>query len=135
MYSAGHNRGRIAFATCANDRELTAHRHLGATAARNFIQIHYFGFIHPNGGRFARRPLRLEAMARIPDAYLWIAGEGPTAVFIRMGFGAISILAIFSGISGFIVGGMYVVIYNVLTGMTSGLELELGVNSLFGSGL
>ncbi len=53
-------------------------------------------------------------------------GPDPAAAFIGMGVGAIFILPIMYGIGGFIAGIIYAFIYNVLAGMTGGLEMEFG---------
>jgi hypothetical protein len=51
-------------------------------------------------------------------------GNSPTAAVLGMGVGAIIIAPIIYGIFGFIGGVVYAFIYNILSGMTGGLQME-----------
>jgi ABC-type antimicrobial peptide transport system permease subunit len=53
-----------------------------------------------------------------------INGGNPAAAAMGMGFGAIVFLPIVYGIFGFIGGVIYSFIYNILAGMTGGLQME-----------
>jgi ABC-type antimicrobial peptide transport system permease subunit len=51
-------------------------------------------------------------------------GNDPTAAVLGMGVGAIIFMPIAYGIFGFIGGVIYAFIYNLLAGMTGGLQME-----------
>lgn len=51
-------------------------------------------------------------------------GNDPTAAVLGMGVGAIIFMPIAYGIFGFIGGVVYAFIYNILSGMTGGLQME-----------
>jgi hypothetical protein len=51
-------------------------------------------------------------------------GNDPTAAVLGMGVGAIIVMPIAYGIFGFIGGVIYAFIYNILSGMTGGLQME-----------
>jgi len=51
-------------------------------------------------------------------------GNDPAAAVIGMGVGAIIFMPIVYGIFGFIGGVVYAFIYNILSGMTGGLQME-----------
>lgn len=51
-------------------------------------------------------------------------GANPVAAVMGMGVGAIIFLPIIYGIFGFIGGVIYAFIYNILAGMTGGLQME-----------
>lgn len=51
-------------------------------------------------------------------------GNNPTTAALGMGVGAIIFLPIAYGVFGFIGGVIYAFIYNILAGMTGGLQME-----------
>jgi hypothetical protein len=51
-------------------------------------------------------------------------GNDPTAAVLGMGVGVIIFMPITYGIFGFIGGVIYAFIYNILAGMTGGLQME-----------
>lgn len=50
----------------------------------------------------------------------------PAAALIGLGFAAVIALPVFYGIAGFIGGAFYAFVYNIISGMTGGLEMEIG---------
>ena len=73
------------------------------------------------GGIFFLMSLTMMGVAQQSNAN---SGNNPTAAILSMGVGAIIFMPIAYGIFGFIGGVIYAFIYNLLAGMTGGLQME-----------
>lgn len=73
------------------------------------------------GGIFFLMSLTMMGVAQQANAN---NGNNPAAAIVGMGVGAIIFMPVVYGIFGFIGGVVYAFIYNILSGMTGGLQME-----------
>ncbi|MFO1001197.1 MAG: hypothetical protein U0936_12705 [Planctomycetaceae bacterium] len=73
------------------------------------------------GGIFFLMSLTMMGVAQQANAN---NGNNPVAAVVGMGVGAIIFMPIVYGVFGFIGGVVYAFIYNILSGMTGGLQME-----------
>ena len=76
------------------------------------------------GGLLAGGVFFLMSLTMIGAAQQGNMNGNPVAAIMGMGVGAIIFLPIFNGVFAFIGGVIYAFIYNILAGMTGGLQME-----------